>query len=68
MAGYGAASAVPEMVKQSIRMKAAHWYENREALIIGVSAMEAPMAAKRLDDLTKFRGEMNIYACGLTSP
>ena len=68
VAGYGAAAAVPEMIKQSIRMKAAHWYENREALIIGVSAMDTPMAAQRLDRLNAFRGEMNIYACGLTSP
>jgi len=68
VAGYGAASTVPEMIKQSIRMKAAHWYENREALIIGVSAMETPMAAQRLDRMNAFRGEMNIFACGLTSP
>lgn len=65
IAGY---EDVPEMIKQSIRLKAAHWYENREALIVGVSAMEAPLAAQRLDSLNKFRGDLNIYACGLTSP
>jgi len=65
-AGYGAAAAVPEGIKQSIRMKAAHWYENREALIIGVSAMESPLAAQRLDCLYKFRGDINAFACGLT--
>lgn len=68
VAGYGAASTVPEMIKQSIRMKAAHWYENREALIIGTIVAETPMAAQRLDRMNAFRGEMNIFACGLTSP
>jgi len=68
VAGYGAAGAVPEMIKQSIRMKAAHWYENREALIIGTIVAETPMAAQRLDRMNAFRGEMNIYACGITSP
>lgn len=68
VAGYGDAEDVPEMIKQSIRMKAAHWYENREALIIGVSAMDTPMAAQRLDRMNAFRGELNIYARWLTSP
>lgn len=68
VAGYGAASAVPEGIKQSIRMKAAHWYENREASIVGVSVASTPMAAERLDTLYKFRGELNIYASWLTSP
>jgi len=67
-AGYGDAADVPEMIKQSIRMKAAHWYENREALIIGTIVAEAPLAAQRLDSLAKFRGDLNIYACGITSP
>lgn len=68
VAGYGAASAVPEMIRQSIFLKAAHWYENREAAIIGVSVTESPIAAQRLDRMNAFRGDMNIYACGLTSP
>ena len=68
VAGYGAAAAVPEMIKQSIRMKAAHWYENREASIVGVSVSSTPLAAERLDRLNAFRGDLNIYARGLTSP
>jgi uncharacterized phiE125 gp8 family phage protein len=68
VAGYGAAAAVPEGIKQIIRMKAAHWYENREASIVGVSAMSTPLAVERLENLYKFRGELNIYARWLTSP
>lgn len=68
VAGYGAASAVPEMIRQSIFLKAAHWYENREAAIIGTIVSESPIAAQRLDRMNAFRGDMNIYACGLTSP
>lgn len=68
VAGYGAASAVPEGIKQIIRMKAGHWYENREASIVGVSATTTPLAVERLENLYKFRGEMNIYARWLTAP
>lgn len=32
-AGYGAASAVPESVKQAIRLLVSHWYWRREAVI-----------------------------------
>lgn len=31
VAGYGAAAAVPQLVKQAVLMLAAHWYEHREA-------------------------------------
>lgn len=31
-AGYGAASAVPETIKQAIMMLAGHWYDHREAV------------------------------------
>ena len=49
--GYGAASAVPEPLRQAIRMLAAHWYENRGVvaddgrsvlLPVGVNALIAP--------------------------
>jgi uncharacterized phiE125 gp8 family phage protein len=49
-AGYGAASAVPDGVKVAIRMLAAHWYENREAVAVeqGVTTAPVPMAVDAL--------------------
>lgn len=34
-AGYGAASAVPQRYKQAIKLLTAHWFENREATLVG---------------------------------
>ena len=48
--GYGAASSVPERIKQAIRLLAAHWYENREAVITGTTAALVPLAVERLVD------------------
>ena len=67
--GYGAtASTVPEMVRHSVRLKVAHWYENREAVMVGVSSADLPIGIKRLDSLNAFRGTLNIYEDGLTQP
>lgn len=35
-------SSVPADLKEAIRLLTAHWYENREASIVGVSAQEIP--------------------------
>lgn len=35
VAGYGAASDVPAPIVEAIKMLVAHWYENREAEVIG---------------------------------
>lgn len=40
--GFGGASAVPEEIKQAIRMLAAHYYENREAFVRGAAMNEVP--------------------------
>lgn len=68
VAGYGDASDVPENIKHSIKLKAAHWYENREGSVPGVSIVSLPDGIRRLDDSTKFRGHINVYASGFTSP
>jgi uncharacterized phiE125 gp8 family phage protein len=49
-AGYGARAAVPENYKQAIRLLAAHYYENREAVIVdrGAAAHVLPMAVTSL--------------------
>jgi uncharacterized phiE125 gp8 family phage protein len=49
--GYGAdADAVPANIKQAIYLLAAHFYQNREALIVGsgVDAKEVPLGVKSL--------------------
>lgn len=48
--GYGAASAVPEIIKSAIKLLAAHWYENREAVITGTTVAETPFAVKAILD------------------
>lgn len=47
-AGYGDAAAVPEPVKLAIKMLVAHWYENREPVIVGTISAELPFAVKAL--------------------
>lgn len=47
-AGYP--NGAPEDLKHAIIMLAAHWYENREAAIIGTSATETPMAVNSILD------------------
>ena len=69
VAGYGDdASDIPELIRQGVRLKVAHWYEAREAVVMGASPVELPVGIRRIDGLTMFRGEFNVYACGLTSP
>ncbi len=48
VAGYGAASAVPESIKTAIKLLTTHWYENREAVVIGAPAMQLPAAVDAL--------------------
>lgn len=50
VAGFGAASAVPDEYKQAVLLMTAHLYENREAVIVqqGITAREIPMAVDAL--------------------
>jgi uncharacterized phage protein (predicted DNA packaging) len=41
-------AAVPERAKQAARMLAAHYYENREAALIGSGASEVPFGVVEL--------------------
>lgn len=47
-AGYGAATAVPQSIKQAILLMVGHWFEQREAAITGTIISEVPLAAQRL--------------------
>lgn len=54
VAGYGAASAVPQAIKQAMLLLIGHWYENREAVIVGTSQPSPlPLAVDAL--ITPFR-------------
>ena len=48
-AGYGAAATdVPDPIQEAIKQLAAHFYENREATLVGVSAQELPLGVADL--------------------
>lgn len=47
-AGYGAAEDVPAPIKWAILLMIGHWYANREAVAIGQTAIEIPLAARAL--------------------
>lgn len=42
--GFGLAAAVPQPIKQAIMLLVCHWYENREASVVGTSINTVPMA------------------------
>lgn len=49
VAGYGDDTTdIPNPIRQAILLMLAHWYENREQVLIGLNAMELPMAAEAL--------------------
>lgn len=48
-AGYGAAAtSIPQAIRQAALLMIGHWYENREAVSIGESVAEIPLAATAL--------------------
>lgn len=46
--GYGDRHAVPEAIKQAIKLLVSHWYENREAVVIGTITATLPLAVDLL--------------------
>lgn len=53
-AGYGADSmTVPDMVKHAIKMMVAHWFRNRESVLVGSISKEIEHAAEMLLMLLK---------------
>lgn len=50
-----AASDVNELVKQAVLLMVGHWYQNREAVVVGRTANEVPLGAKMLLDQYKIQ-------------
>lgn len=48
VAGYGTAAEVPQPLKQAILLMVGHWFENREASVVGASVAALPMAVDAL--------------------
>jgi uncharacterized phiE125 gp8 family phage protein len=47
-AGFGSAADTPDAIKVAIKMMVGHWYENREAAVVGMSVVDLPMAVNAL--------------------
>jgi len=43
VAGYGLAAAVPDLLKAAIKLLVGHWYENREATVVGAGMTATPL-------------------------
>lgn len=54
-AGYGAPDEVPTDIKHAVLMLAAHWYENRETVIVGTTVRNVPFAYEALIGPYKLR-------------
>jgi len=52
-AGYGAASAVPTVIKVAFMQICGHWYEHREAVADNTNMIEVPILTRNL--LTQYR-------------
>lgn len=48
VAGYGGAEAAPQPIMQAMRLLVGHFYENREASVVGTSAAPLPFAVDAL--------------------
>lgn len=48
VAGYGGVQAVPQPIMQAMRLLVGHFYENREASVVGTSAVALPFAVDAL--------------------
>ena len=57
VAGYGAAAAVPAAAVVAIKLLVAHWYESREAVVVGTISGPLPMAVDALCAALRLRDQ-----------
>lgn len=57
VAGYGGTEDVPQIIKQALLMLVAHWYENREEIVVaaGFTAAKVPLGAQSIIEMLKVR-------------
>lgn len=53
VAGFGAPADVPANITRAIRLIVAHWFENRTAVLVGVTAQELPLAVESLLNISR---------------
>lgn len=46
--GYGAAAEIPAQLKHAMKILAAHWYQNREPVVVGAIVSELPLSVQAL--------------------
>lgn len=54
-AGFGTAADVPANIRHAIQLLAAHWYEQREAVIVGTTVRNVPLTFDALINPWKIR-------------
>lgn len=53
VAGYANAAAVPQSIKQAMLLLVSHWYENREAVLVGTISKQIDFAVRALLDVNR---------------
>jgi len=54
VAGFGVSpDYIPENIKQAIRLLCCHWFENREAVVVGSITSELPMGVEALLNISR---------------
>ena len=53
VAGYGGGDDVPQRWKQAVLLLAGHWFENREATVVGQTVRSIPFAVESLINLDR---------------
>lgn len=57
VAGFGVPADVPSDIRHAVQLLAAHWYETREAVIVGTTVRKVPFAVDALIGPWKIRYE-----------
>jgi uncharacterized phiE125 gp8 family phage protein len=53
VSGYGTKASVPSTIKHACKMLVAHWYEAREAVVMGATPLEVPFTVEALVNLER---------------